>query len=235
MQSFNQKTQIDLPNIRKKQTYKDKDSEDFNSLFVNDYKEADLIDLRKNKRFRNNHEHEFFKSHQFYLVFGFFMLVTACFLTVQVVINSPEIEKYKAVAKNIEDIDAENESKEPENSLIVQDEKPVVVQNDTSVKSNIPDVQFEGNPIKEPKQIATKRTVINKPVKQKTLKKTNHIVVRNLKKKNNVYKQLQIVKNKHLIQNMKKPESKIQEAIAEIMLRPLVISSEPVLKNINRN
>lgn len=184
MESFSHKTSIDLPDIRKRRTYKNKEADDFDLLFTNN-KEADLIDLRKNKRF---------KGHHVYIVIGLALLIAACFLVVQMVVNSPEIEKYKAVTKNIEDID-------------IEDEK--------SLKENIPNVQFDNDSVKP---VISKKIEITKKLKQKTITKPLRIVVHNLKKN-----------------NLKERKLKIQEAIADIMLRPLAVSSEPALRGLSKN
>ena len=210
MQSFNQKTQIDLPDLRKKSSYKNKRSDDFDLLFKNN-EEADLIDLRKNKRSK--------KSYNLYLISGA-LLITACFLVVQIVTGGHEIEKYRTVTKNIEDIDSEKGIKEPVK----------IVENNSS----IPDVQFEDDTAKPSKQIISKKAVINKTIKEKTFKKPFHIVTNNLKK-NNIHKPIQIVKTKSSNIIAKKREIKIQEAISEIMLRPLTVSSEPVLRGSDKN
>jgi len=202
MQSFNQETQTDLPNLRKRQTYRDKEKEAdaFDLLFKNN-KETDLIDLRKNKRFKGYH---------FYFAIGLTLLITACFLVVQVVTNSPEIEKYKAVTKNIEDVGNDNEEQ-------------VVAKNESPANTSILDVRFADSSINQ----VTKPVNVVKQQKQiiskKTISKPMTVVVQSLKKKNNIQKPPTIVKNK--------PSSKIEvKAIAEIMLRPLTVVSNTDLQ-----
>ncbi|OGI10629.1 MAG: hypothetical protein A3F80_04495 [Candidatus Melainabacteria bacterium RIFCSPLOWO2_12_FULL_35_11] len=104
MRSFNQKTKIDLPNIKRRHAYKNTESKAdyFNLLFENS-SDAESI------RFENiRQRRKFLQSYHFYLAIAFILFVTACFLVVQMVVNSPEIEKYKAVTKNIEDIENNN-------------------------------------------------------------------------------------------------------------------------------
>ncbi len=210
MQSFNQKTKIDLPDIKKKQIYKRKETDDFNVLFDNDEKkETDLIDLRKNRKFNNNQEYKVLKDYYLYFVVGFILLIAVCSLTVQIVINSPESEKYKTIANNIEDVDSDFEGKE------------VIKKNNDSASNNIPEVQFANDIVKPQKQITVKKTEIAEKLKQKIVVKPLYVIVQ---------KPHLITAAKSQNITLKKAETKAQEAIAETMLRPLAVILEPGLR-----
>ena len=164
-------TQTDLPNIRKKQV------DSFDLLFGNKPDtDGELLGNIVRKR-------KILKSQHFYFVTALILFISACFLVVQTVANDPKVEKYKAIANNIEDINIENIN--IENNLTSKDEQISVV------KSNdIPKVKVPSQVIK-PQRIAIKKT---------------------------------------------ETKTKVQEAIiVEIMLRPLVISSRPVLRGLNKN
>lgn len=104
MRSFNQKTKIDLPNIRKKQVCKNKQTNCFDLLFDDKSNVEPPFSRDINQRGNS------LNVSYLYMAIGLASLVIACFLVVQTVVNSPEIEKYKAVIKNIEDIDMENDN-----------------------------------------------------------------------------------------------------------------------------
>jgi hypothetical protein len=212
MQLFDQKTQTDLPNLRKRQTYRDKEKEAdaFDLLFKNN-NEIDLIDLRKNKRFKGYH---------FYLAIGVTLLIAACFLVVQVVTNSPEIEKYKTVTNNIEDVENDNE-------------EPIITKNESPADMSIPDVRFADPSVNQPQKstsvaqeskpvtvikktnlVLTKKVQINRTPKIKTIIKTNHIIAHKVTRASVPKKTLPRI------------ESKVDRAIAEIMLRPLAVVSK---------
>ena len=215
MKLFNQNAKIDLPDIRKKQTYRNKEVDDFDFLFKNnENKEADLIDLRKNKRLK--------KGYHFYIVMGFVLFIAACFLVVQMVVSSPEIEKYKTATKNIEEADSPS---------IYESDEPVVLSESKSPVNDVPDVQFAGNSVSKPvikpaaviKKInpaASKKVQIVQKLKIKTVIKPSHLIAHTVKN-------ISIPKKNLIVKVISKPriESKIEQAIADIMLRPLVLSN----------
>ena len=200
MESFTQKTKIDLPDIRKRQTYKNKEKEiDYFNLLFEDNSETENVLLGSVR-----HRRKFLQGYQFYLAIVFVLFIAACFLVVQMVVNSPEIEKYKAATKNIEEIDTEDKSEEP--------------------KSIIPEVQFANDVIKKPNPVISKKPEVGRKIKQKTIAKPSHVIV---------YKKLSpatLPKSQSV--SLKKTESKVQEAVLDIMLRPLVIS-EPMLRRLD--
>ena len=202
MESFIQKTKIDLPGIRNKQTYKNKEKEiDYFNLLFEDNSETENALLGSVR-----HRRKFLQGYQFYFVIVFVLFIAACFLVVQMVVNSPEVEKYKAITKNIEEIDAE-------------DKKPL--------KENIPEVSFENdvvkpikkpiNVVKKPKPILNRNIAITKKPKHITVIKLSHVIVQ---------KPSLIIKNKDL-------SKKAVEAVSDIMLRPLVMFSEPELRGLD--
>ena len=196
MQSFNQKTRVDLPNIRKRQTYKNKENEAdyFNLLFEDGYGLESTLPENIGQRER------FLKGYHFYIAIVFILFIAACSFVVQMVVNSPEIEKYKTIAKNIEDVDTE------ESDVVKPINKPI-------------------NIVKQPKQIISRKIDGSREIKQKTITRPLQIVVQ---------KSSQINKLKPQSVTLKKPETKVQEAIVDIMLRPAV-SSESELRGLSKN
>ena len=182
-----------------------------------------------------NHENVFLKSNYFYFVTAFFMLITACFLTVQIVVNSPDIEKYKIAVK---DIEAETSESNP-------------------INSDVPDIQFAYsspvkseslvNIVKKQDIVVSKKAEINKIQVAKVvpkplikqIKRPVHIAVNNTKKITSI-KRIQIVKMKPQTIIQKSPQLKINQAIVEIMLRPLTVvsnidkkSAESILRGVH--
>ena len=211
MESFTQKTKIDLPDIRKRQTSKNKEKEiDYFNLLFEDNSETENALLGSVR-----HRRKFLQGYKFYLTIVFILFMAACFLVVQMVVNSPEVEKYKAVTKNIEEIDAEDR------------EDPLVPKHKNLVKDNIPDVRFADpseNQIKktvsvvqESKPALIKKVTITNKSKQITIIKQSHVIVQ---------KPSPIIKNPDL-------SKKDVKSVTDIMLRPLAIPSEPGLRGLD--
>ncbi len=202
MQFFNHKKTIDLPNIRKEQVYKNEEFDNFDLLFNNPTMPTVKNKDRSKTPPNIKYESIFSKPHYFYFVTAFFMLVTACFLTVQIVVNNPDIEKYKAAVKDIE----VNE--------------PVIIAENKVNDTNVPDVEFGYSSPVPPKQsvniiqkqniVVSKKPEMNKIHVTKAVPKPIHVAVNNQRK---------------FI-----TESKINQAIAEIMLRPLTVADSNVQK-----
>ena len=205
MELFTQKTKIDLPDIRKRQTSKNKEKEiDYFNLLFEDNSEAEnalLGDVRHGKKF--------LQGYKFYVTIVFILFMAACFLVVQMVVNSPEVEKYKAITKNIEEMDTEDKSEESDTKLMLKDREPVIAK----TTNLIPEVSFDSNVVKPVKKPIN---VVKKP-KQITVIKLSHVIVQ---------KPSLIIKNKDL-------SKKAVEAVTDIMLRPFVMSSEPALRGLD--
>ncbi len=213
MKSLNQKTKIDLPNIKKRQVHKNKQTDYFDLLFD----DKSNVELPFSKDIK--HKEIFLNVYYLYLAIGLALLISACFLVVQIIVNDPKVEKLKAVAQKIEDISVEDDSKMPIDTL----------------KENVPEVQFEDDvrqsvkkPIyiaKQPKQIINKKIEVSRKVKQKIITKPSNIIAK---------KSPSIIKPKSQSVAVKKTETKVQEAISEIMLRPLAVSSDASLRGLSK-
>ena len=228
MQSLNQKTEISLPSIRRRQAEKNKDNETdyFNLLFEDGYGLESTLPENLGQRER------FFQRYHFYFAIVLVLFIAACFLVVQMVVNGPEIEKYKTATKNIEEADSPS---------IYDSDEPVVLSEDKSPVNDVPDVQFARNSVSKPviKPVAViKKTnpVISKRAQiaksPKIVIKSNHVIAHRVK---NIPKKVLVVKVVSKPASLKKTESKVNQAIEDIMLRPLVISSEPALRGLHKN
>lgn len=165
---------------------------------------------------------------------GLALLIAACFLVVQVVTSGPEIEKYKAITNNIEDIDTEKDIEEPTK----------ITENDSSV----PDVRFADPSVNQPqkpisvaqqsKLVVIKKVVVSKVeiAKVKPVTKSNYVASNNIKKIT-VSKKAYVVRTTPNPISQKQPDLKIDQTLAEIMLRPLAViqkqSSEVGLRGLH--
>ena len=223
MESFTQKTKIDLPDIRKRQTYKNKEKEiDYFNLLFEDNSEAENALLGSVRQ-----KTKFLQGYQFYFAIVFVLFIAACFLVVQMVVNSPEVEKYKAATKNIEEIDTEDESEESDTKLMLKDKEPVIAK----TTNLIPEVSFENDVVKPVKKPIN---VVKKP-KQITIIKQSHVIIQ---------KPSLIIKNQDLSKKAVEAIPAIgearqrrhelpQQAVSDIMLRPFVMFSEPALRGLD--
>ena len=190
MQS-SQRTNIDLPNIRKRQTYRNKENgADYFDLLFEDKSDVELP-FSSGMRQKEN----FLKGRHLYMVIGLVLVIATCFLVVQMVTNDPKVERYEAVAKSIEDVTIE------ENNVVKQVERPK-------------------NVLKKPAQVLSKKT------NQKIATKPAYIIVQKL---------LPVTRPKPQILTLNKTQTKVQEVISGIMLRPLVVHSESPLRGLSKN
>ena len=110
---------------------------------------------------------KFFKVSHFYSALVFFMLVTACYLVVQITINNPENERYKTAVSHIEDLDRmETVAEVPESVLIPEEQKKSIISENKPVADDVPDVQFASDSAKKPVKSVVKKAnpVISKKV-----------------------------------------------------------------------
>lgn len=221
-------------NSRKRQQpkVKEKKADDFDLLFDNSSDEK-ILNFKTRDRMPENMTNvgKILKASHFYFTFIFFMLITACYLVVQITVNSPDSEKYKTAVNNIENLDKLGE--ESENTTISEDDKPIVVSENKSSINDVPDVRFADpsvnqpqKPIsvaQQPKPILTKKVVVSRVAKVKAITKSNHVASSNIKK-------ITVSKKAYVVRTIsttsqKQPDLKIDQAISEIMLRPLIVVS----------
>lgn len=223
MQSFNRKTKIDLPQIEKKQLPRagERESDAFDLLFKNNKKEADLIDLKKGKRH---------KGYQKYLGILIVLFIPACFFIVQIVTGGNEIDRYKSITETANNEESNN----------------IKTVNNDVVEEDIPDVQFaSSSPLKAqtPRNENKQAVVVNKKLEihraiaivksppkpvVKPVRKSVPVVVSNIRK-NIPVKKIQAPKISTPVVVVSSAV-KVDQAIADIMLRPLSVVSNPEQK-----
>ncbi len=200
------------------------EEDNFDLLFNNSKKMNSRI--RESMSTKLNQKNSLFKSSHFYLVAGGFMFITACFLSVQMVVNSPDIEKYRAAIKDVEKMDSEE----------------VEISKNEPVDDAIPDIKFAYSPqtkseqsqpvIKKQNTVISKKAEVRRVYVAKALPKP---VIRQVSKPIKIaisstrkvipVKRIQITTTRHPVLVQKSAQSKVDQAIADIMLRPVAVVS----------